>query len=75
MKASGIDGFLLGLFFYSDDGGGMFLRNVCWLSTDYMTLYPDDSYLNIKLDLKETDHEDVGFIEITLMECRVGSCE
>jgi hypothetical protein len=28
--------FLLGLFFYPEDGGGMFLRNFGWLSTDYI---------------------------------------
>jgi hypothetical protein len=32
--------FLLGLFFVREDGGDMFLRNVGWLSTDYMPLYP-----------------------------------
>jgi hypothetical protein len=32
-------GFLLGLFFDHKDGGDMFFRNVCWLSTDYMALY------------------------------------
>jgi hypothetical protein len=30
----------LGLFFYPEDGGDMFLRNVGWLSTDYTALYP-----------------------------------
>jgi hypothetical protein len=33
-------GFLLGLLFYPDDGGDMFLRNVGRLSADYRTLYP-----------------------------------
>jgi hypothetical protein len=33
-------GFLLGLFFDPENRGDMFLRNVCWLSTDYMALYP-----------------------------------
>jgi hypothetical protein len=33
-------GFLLCLFFYPEDGGDMFLRNVGWLSTDYTALYP-----------------------------------
>jgi hypothetical protein len=28
--------FLLGLFFYLQDWGDMFLRNVAWLSTDYI---------------------------------------
>jgi hypothetical protein len=27
-------------FFDSEDGGEIFLRNVCWLSTDYTALYP-----------------------------------
>jgi hypothetical protein len=33
-------GFLLGLFFYTENGGDMFLRNIGWLSTDYTALYP-----------------------------------
>jgi hypothetical protein len=33
-------GFLLCLFFDTENGGDMFLRNVCWLSTDYTALYP-----------------------------------
>jgi hypothetical protein len=37
-------GFLLGLFFYPEDGGDMFLRNVGWLSTDYTTLNPRKWY-------------------------------
>jgi hypothetical protein len=34
--------FLIGLLFYPENGGDMFLRNVVWLSTNYMTLrvYP-----------------------------------
>jgi hypothetical protein len=31
---------LLGSFFYLEDGGDMFLRNVGWYSTDYTTSYP-----------------------------------
>jgi hypothetical protein len=31
--------FLLGLFFGPEDGGDMFLLNVCRLSTDYTALY------------------------------------
>jgi hypothetical protein len=33
-------GFLRGLFFDPDDGGDMFLRNVCSFSTDFTALYP-----------------------------------
>jgi hypothetical protein len=33
-------GFWLSLFFDPEDGGDTFLRNVGWLSTDYMALYP-----------------------------------
>jgi hypothetical protein len=32
--------FLLALFFDPEDGGDMFLRNIGWLSRDYMVLYP-----------------------------------
>jgi hypothetical protein len=32
-------GFLLGLLFDTETGGGMFLRNVGWHSTDYTALY------------------------------------
>jgi hypothetical protein len=32
-------GFLLGLCFDPEDGGDMFLWNVCWLSMDYAVLY------------------------------------
>jgi hypothetical protein len=32
--------FWIDLFFGTEDGGDMFLRNVPWLSTDYMALYP-----------------------------------
>jgi hypothetical protein len=34
------DGFLLGLFFVSEDGDDMLLRNIGWLSADYTTLCP-----------------------------------
>jgi hypothetical protein len=30
-------------------GGAMFLRNVCWLSTDYMALYPRIKKSSFKL--------------------------
>jgi hypothetical protein len=33
-------GFLLGLLPNPDDGGGIFIRNDGWLSTDYTALYP-----------------------------------
>jgi hypothetical protein len=32
--------FLLGFFLDPEDWGDMFLRNIRWFSTDYMTLYP-----------------------------------
>jgi hypothetical protein len=32
--------FSLGLFFYYEDEGGIFLRKVGWLWTDYTALYP-----------------------------------
>jgi hypothetical protein len=32
-------GFFLGLFSDPEDGDNMFLRNVCWLLTDYTALY------------------------------------
>jgi hypothetical protein len=32
--------FFLGLFFDTEDGGDLFLRNVGWLSTDYTALFP-----------------------------------
>jgi hypothetical protein len=37
-------GFLLCSFYDLEDGGDMFLRNVGWLSTDYMSLYPKRWY-------------------------------
>jgi hypothetical protein len=33
-------GFLFLSFFDTEDGGDMFLRNVCWVQMDYATLYP-----------------------------------
>jgi hypothetical protein len=33
-------GYLLGLFFDPEDGGDMFLLNVCWLLVDYAALCP-----------------------------------
>jgi hypothetical protein len=33
-------GFLLGLFFYPEDGSDMFFRNISWISTDYTALHP-----------------------------------
>jgi hypothetical protein len=33
-------GFLQNLFFYSEDGGDMFLRNVGKISAGYTALYP-----------------------------------
>jgi hypothetical protein len=40
-------GFLLGLFFDSDDEGDMFLRNISIPSTDYTALYPQKTVLFI----------------------------
>jgi hypothetical protein len=31
--------FFLGLYFDTEDGDDMFLRNIRWLSTDYIVLY------------------------------------
>jgi hypothetical protein len=31
---------VLGLLFYTDDGGSTFFRNVGWLLPDYTTLHP-----------------------------------
>jgi hypothetical protein len=31
---------LRGLFFNAEDGGDVFLRNIGWLSTDYIAFYP-----------------------------------
>jgi hypothetical protein len=43
-----LSGFLHGIFFYPEDGGDMFLRNVGWLSmelsTEYTALYPRSYY-------------------------------
>jgi hypothetical protein len=36
--------YLLGLFFDPEDGVGMLLRNVVWLSSEYTTLYPRRLY-------------------------------
>jgi hypothetical protein len=33
-------GFMLDLFIDPEDGGDIILRNVSWISTDYMTVYP-----------------------------------
>jgi hypothetical protein len=41
-------GFLLGLFFDTENGGEMFLRNVGCLSTDYMALYPRKWYSSLE---------------------------
>jgi hypothetical protein len=41
-------GILLDLFFDLEDGGNMFLRNVGWLSTDYMALYHRGQYSSKK---------------------------
>jgi hypothetical protein len=43
MKPAAVElhaGFLLGLLFNQEDGGSVFLRNVGWLSPDYMALCP-----------------------------------
>jgi hypothetical protein len=32
--------FLLGLLFNPEDGGDMFLQNICWITMDYTALYP-----------------------------------
>lgn len=33
-------GFFVGLFFELEGGGDIFIQNLCWLSVDYMALYP-----------------------------------
>jgi hypothetical protein len=38
-QAESIGGFLLGVLFDPEDGGGIFLRNVGSLSPDYKALY------------------------------------
>jgi hypothetical protein len=38
-KSSSVSGLLFVLLFDSEDGDGAFLRNVCWISQDYMVLY------------------------------------
>jgi hypothetical protein len=40
-------GFLLGLFLDPKDGGEIFLRNICWISTDYTEWYPRMTYFGI----------------------------
>jgi hypothetical protein len=37
-------GFLLVLFLDPEDGGDMFIRNICWLSTDYTAIYSRRQY-------------------------------
>jgi hypothetical protein len=51
------NGVLLDLFFYSEDGDDMFLRNDGWLSMDYTTLCPRIQYSSkIKTASKTTDN-------------------
>jgi hypothetical protein len=40
-----------GSFFDPEDGGGMFPRNVGWLSLVYTALYPEDGTVKIKLSM------------------------
>jgi hypothetical protein len=45
-------GMLFGLLFKSEDGGAIFLRNVRYLSEDYMALYPRDTRKTLQLQTK-----------------------
>jgi hypothetical protein len=55
---------LLRLFFSPKDGGGVFLRNVSWISTDDTALYPKRQYSSII----------VGAVLLGNYECFWGIC-
>jgi hypothetical protein len=49
-----LTGFLFGLFLYLENGGNTFLQNICWLLTDYKTLYTKDRTLHTTSKLVST---------------------
>jgi hypothetical protein len=67
--------FLLGLF-DPEDGGDIFLRNICLLSTDYTTLYPrsqNSSYNDMLMNIRSLGHMVVRFRPLDAFTPRVSS--